>query len=72
MVQLAVAHPSYTTSHEDVILINQPSLARKLDRTESTVRRWRKSGIIPPPDKTIHDRPYWYSSTLHEVFPGLF
>lgn len=30
----------------------------------STRRRWQQAGIIPPPDRVIAGKPYWFESTL--------
>lgn len=29
-----------------------------------TIKRWVEQGILPPPDTTIQERPYYYEETL--------
>lgn len=31
-----------------------------------TIRRWVLSGVLPPPDRTINGRHFWWEDTLAE------
>ena len=34
------------------------------DRSTRTLRRWELSGVLPPPDRIINKRKYWWHETL--------
>lgn len=34
------------------------------NRSGRTLRRWVLSGVLPPPDRTINGRHYWWEETL--------
>jgi hypothetical protein len=34
------------------------------DKAARTIARWVKSGVLPPPDRTINGRHYWWEETL--------
>ena len=36
------------------------------NKAARTIARWVKSGVLPPPDKTINGRHFWWEHTLTE------
>jgi predicted site-specific integrase-resolvase len=43
---------------DDLKLIDTKALARLLDKSPSTIKRWRREGKLPPPS-TGFGRAYW-------------
>ncbi|MFE9250069.1 MerR family transcriptional regulator [Streptomyces sp. NPDC007088] len=39
-------------------------IAAHIQVRPDTVRSYRKQGVLPPPDRTIGGRPYWYPDTI--------
>ena len=35
--------------------------------SHTTIWRWKKSDVLPPPDACINGRKYWHVSTLNKV-----
>jgi hypothetical protein len=38
--------------------------ARYDDKSARTIRRWVLAGVLPPPDRTINGRHFWWLETL--------
>jgi DNA-binding transcriptional MerR regulator len=43
---------------DDLKLIDTKALAKLLDKSPSTIKRWRREGKLPPPG-TGFDKDYW-------------
>jgi predicted site-specific integrase-resolvase len=43
---------------DDLKMIDTKGLARLLDKSPSTIKRWRREGKLPPPG-TGFDKDYW-------------
>lgn len=45
-------------------------IAAHIQVRPDTVRSYRKQGVLPPPDRTIEGRPYWYADTIRTWVAG--
>jgi hypothetical protein len=46
-------------------LISKRQATRRYgDKSLRTIERWVKDGVLPPPDRIINGRWYWYQATL--------
>jgi hypothetical protein len=45
------------------VLRNEHLVAR-YKRSQRTIDRWKRTGILPPPDMTINNIAYWWEETI--------
>lgn len=50
---------------DDLKLIDLKELARMLQKSTSTIKRWRKEGKLPPPLSGF-DKDYWTSGQIRD------
>ncbi len=49
------------------MLLTVKDLAKYFKRTPRTIYRWRREGILPPPDRVLAGSPYWDGETVAEI-----
>ncbi len=47
-------------------ILRVPDLCRRYGRDKTTIYRWQRERLLPPPDVRISNRKGWYLSTLVE------
>ena len=45
-------------------ILGVPDLCRRYGRDKTTIYRWQRDQLLPPPDVWISNRKGWYLSTL--------
>ncbi len=48
-------------------LLTTKDLGNYFNRSSRTILRWRRRGIIPPPDRIIVGSPFWQKETVEAV-----
>lgn len=59
-----MAKPATQTSPYELRLVPARGVAIRYGVSLRTLDRWLKRKVIPPPDRIINDRRYWYLESL--------
>jgi hypothetical protein len=47
-------------------LLRGSHLSARYSRSSRTIKRWKDTGILPPPDLVINGVEYWHSKTIEQ------